>query len=68
MHTVMTYYEIFGVLNACVLSKSNLFMLDLSYGIRSIHVWFKNNSSTDDDSLSYHIFRVFIFKFLLYLY
>jgi len=42
----MTYYEIFGVLNACVLSKSNLFMIDLSYGIRSIHAWFRNNSWT----------------------
>jgi len=29
----MTYYKIFGVLNACVLSKSSY----LSYGIRSIH-------------------------------
>jgi len=45
----MTYYEIFGVLNACVLSKSNLFMLDLSYGIRSIHAWFRNNSSKEID-------------------
>jgi len=45
----MTYCEIFGVLNACVLSKSNLFMLDLSYGIISIHAWFRNNSSTELD-------------------
>jgi len=45
----MTYYEIFGVLNACVLSKSNLCMLDLSYGIISIHAWFRNNSNTKLD-------------------